>query len=127
VENPAVAELGMGREQRLHDQLFCPARVKAHRPDHHVLIDRHRRVASEEEVGQRRQRVAELVESARQWTRLLLLSFDEKLHDCRWWQFAQLGAEWLERDDIERLTNDELAHLAVLEHLGEEIAYVQNL
>jgi hypothetical protein len=50
VQNSLIAELGMRGEERLHDQLFRPPRVKSHRADHHVLIDRHRGIAREEKI-----------------------------------------------------------------------------
>src|SRR5207249_905478 len=36
-------------------------------------------------------------------------------------------SERLERNNVERLTNDQLAHLGVLEHVGEQIPDVQHL
>ena len=53
VENSLVGQLRMRREECFHDQLFGPSSVKAHRADHHVLIDRHRRIASEKEIWKR--------------------------------------------------------------------------
>jgi hypothetical protein len=64
VQDPAVGKLGVRAEQSFHDQLFRPSRVKSHRADHHVLVDRHRGITSEKEIRQRRQRVARLVERA---------------------------------------------------------------
>ena len=62
VEQPVVGQLGVEAEQRLDQQLLGPAHVVAHRADHHVAADHHADVAGEEEVGQRREGEALLVE-----------------------------------------------------------------
>ena len=64
VKNPLVRQLGMRGKERFHDELLGPTRVESHRADHHVLIYRHRGIAGEKKIGEWRERVAELVESA---------------------------------------------------------------
>jgi len=41
-------------------------------------------------------------------------------------KLAQLQSKRLERHDIERFANDELAHLVILEDFGEQVADVQD-
>ncbi len=127
VEDALVAQQRVVEEERLHDQLFRPADAVPHRADEHVAPHAHRRVAGEEEVGERRQLVAELVERPRERPWPLHASFDEHGHELGRRQRLDLAGQWLARDDVHRLAHEELADLAVLQHLGQEVAHLVHL
>ena len=112
----------MEAEQRLDQQFLGPAHVVAHGAHHRVRADDEPDVAREEEVRQRRQREARLVERARDGARLLRAALDQQAHHLVRAQLLELPRQRVGRHHVERLRDQEVARLGLAEHLGEEVA-----
>ncbi len=108
-------------EERLHDELFRPAHGVAHRADHGVLADDHGRVAREEEIGERGERVAALVERAGERPGFLLVPLDEHAHELGRRALSDLAGEWTGGDDVHRLLDQEVSDLVARGDLGQEV------
>ena len=126
VQNSLVRQQRMVQKEQLHDQLFRPAHGVAHRADHDVIADDHRRVAREEEIRQRRQQVAALVERARERARLLFLALDEHVDQLLGASHLDPAGERAGGDDVERLAHEQVSRLRNRHHVGEQIAHGQH-
>ena len=127
VQDPRVLETGVIAEQRLDEQLLGPAHAVAHRADDRMLPDHDAHVAREEQIGKRRQRIAALVERARDGARLLEGAFDHEADERLGWELGQLPGQGVRRHHLERARDQELAHIGPRHQLGEERAHFVHL
>ena len=105
VQNARIGELRMVREQRLHDDRFGPPDRVAHRADQHVLAGDDAAVAREEQVGQRRQHVAVLVERLGERAGRLVAALDEHADQRVGVELADVAGQRLGRNDVHRLAD----------------------
>ena len=121
VQDAAIRQGRVTLEKDLHDQLLGPSRPVPHRADHDVVVDRHRRVAGEEQIGHRREGVAALVERGGQWTRPLLPPFDQRPHQRLRRQVGQFSSQRRGGYDVRGLADQQFAHLGAPGDVGQEV------
>src|SRR6185437_15937158 len=122
VQYPRVREQWMVREQRLHDQLFGPARTVPHGADHDVPAESHRGVASEEQVGDRRESVACLVERARERARRLFPALYQDAHHVIGREVVQVLGDGCGLENVHRLTDYQMPGLDGGYCFGKQVA-----
>ncbi len=127
VQNAGVLEAGVIAEQRLDEQLLRPADAVAHRADNGVLADHNAHVAREEQVGERGEGVAGLVQGAGDRPCLFQRALDHAADEGLGRQGRELLGERVGRHHLERPGHQELAHVGAGHQLGEERAHFVDL
>ena len=126
VEDRRVLELRVVTEQRLDQQLLGPAHAIAHRPDDGMLADHDPDVAREEEIGERRQGIPDLVERARDRSRLFHRALDHQGDEVFGRQLAELLRQHVRRHHLEGAGDEEFPHFGPRRELGEEVADLED-
>ncbi len=117
----------MVAEQRLHEQLLGPAHAMAHRADDRVLTDHDPHIAREEEIGERRQREARLVERASDRPGLLEGALDHEADEFLGGERGELFRQGVRGHHLQRAGHEELAHVGARHQLRQQRAHLVHL
>ena len=114
----------MVAEQRLNEELLGPAHPVAHRADDRVLPDHDPHVAREEQVRERGQGVAGLVQRLCDRAGFLERAFDHEPDELPPGQLGELLRQHVRGNDFQGASDQKLPHVRASGELGQQGAHL---